>query len=927
MALSEAQRLSLPDSEVAIQHVGQWTLVWRRFRHHRLAVIGLITLFSLILLAIIGPFFAPPTVQPLPNGAMPTAHVLQPPTLSWPYLFGTADAGQPVATWVLAGGRPMLTIAIIGALLASVLGVIIGSAAGYLGGIIDIILMRAVDALLAVPFLLLLILLSRYLTDDGVLTYTVLFGLVGWAGVARLVRSYVLGLREREYTVAARALGLSSPGIVLRHILPNALDVLIVSFTLNIAVFMVTEATLDFLGAGVGGAGLITWGGTLLAGYSSMLQGTWWLWAFNGVLILLSVISVNFIGDGLRDALDATSATALIEWHERPPRRLARALLAAGQGALRLARALPRPRRPVVRLPAAIATRLPAERVVVPEVPLLVRLGPPALVLLLAGVLALLTHSPLNYAPNFAAPATYASLYAPEGVGVVRDGKGWEVLAADTANRLVLRRLTPAGKLLWQRTLARGVGENAQPSLARVHHRTLAVWVTGSGLEGAYPRGRHFTLARGTVDHPDVVATPAGFAVLFSHQVRDSGPHDLWLARLRAGRTRVRLVRLVRAGNYASFARGAVDGSRALAVVYLDRRTDTHGEWQVRFERFTLRGKPMLYHRHALPHVHRWTVLGTVSYVLRYANGSYDPHVVPPQWGEDIERTPDGSVWVAWVDGNDAIFQGSSQPAGQNILHVMARGPDGLFLVQPQVLDPAVDPTGMAVALGHLGRDEIAYEPAPGRVQDILQSIRFGQDGVVRQIERVAYTGGGGAANPVAVGKAVFWELAGFSHNWLQGTVYHVAQPPDLLTRFGLNIGNPWQNLALLLFGSLGGGLLLALINLYLLLPLALLWLVLRGLPARVRWPLFLAALASLLALLFALPAQVPAYVLVITSLGFPTNWLAVAAGVFIAGWAGHFLLAHQERATRAFATAFLGLYILAVLYAVVFIQGQIGQI
>ncbi len=318
------------DSEVAVQHIGQWALVWRRFRRHRLAVIGGYVGLLMLVLALLGPLLAPPLGVFGVNGetiAPIWAHRYDAPRL-WPpgqYIMGADAAGNPVLTYVLIGGRPLLAISVLGALLASLIGIVIGSLAGYLGRAADAVLMRLVDAILAIPFLLLLVLLSRYLTDRGTVPYILLFGSAGWPGVARLVRGYVLSLRRREYAEAARALGVSTPGIILRHILPNALDVIIVSFTLNVGVFLITEVTLEYLGAGTSS---VTWGSLLGGAFGGILNAYWWLGAFPGLAILLTVLAVNFLGDGLRDALDAGSRTSSFSAYHKP-RRAGRSRLAA----------------------------------------------------------------------------------------------------------------------------------------------------------------------------------------------------------------------------------------------------------------------------------------------------------------------------------------------------------------------------------------------------------------------------------------------------------------------------------------------------------------------------------------------------------------------------------------------------------------------
>jgi hypothetical protein len=195
----------------------------------------------------------------------------------------------------------------------------------------------------------------------------------------------------------------------------------------------------------------------------------------------------------------------------------------------------------------------------------------------------------------------------------------------------------------------------------------------------------------------------------------------------------------------------------------------------------------------------------------------------------------------------------------------------------------------------------------------------------------VNYEGGGSVANPhattVSGRRSIIWERFRLYSSQIMGTTYHPHAPPDLLTQLGLNVGSLWGNLALVIFGSLGGGIALALINIYLLVPLILVWLLVRRLPSLLRWPVFLTAIAGLLTYVFALRSPLPSYVLVVTAFGYPYAWLAVAGAVFVSGWSGRYLFARQEGAMRAMAMAMLALYFVAVMYAVMYIEGQIGRI
>src|SRR5579871_2279113 len=168
---------------------------------------------------------------------------------------------------------------------------------------------------------------------------------------------------------------------------------------------------------------------------------------------------------------------------------------------------------------------------------------------------------------------------------------------------------------------------------------------------------------------------------------------------------------------------------------------------------------------------------------------------------------------------------------------------------------------------------------------------------------------------------AAIWEREHAGGAALVGTLWHPHAPPDLLTHLGLNLGNLWADIAIIVFGALGVGVAVALANVFLLTPLIVLCLVIRRFPPRLRWPVLLAAMAVLLAWVFAVPASLPGYVLVMTSFGVPDAWLAMAGAVFVAGWSGRHFLMRQESAMRATATALIALYFIAVMYAVMYLE------
>ncbi|MDQ2744607.1 MAG: ABC transporter permease [Chloroflexota bacterium] len=932
--------LSAADNEVPVQQIGQWAMVWRRFRRHRLAVIGAWVGLLIALMALIGPHIAPPLAQPSISGNLPVSvqrMANAAPQWNWRYLLGADAVGQPILTYVLTGGGPLLIIGIFGALLASLLGTVFGGISGYLGGAVDALLMRIVDAFLAVPFLLFLILVSRYLTNRTVPIYVVLFGLLGWAGLARLVRSYVLSLRQREFAEAARALGVTPWGVVLRHLLPNALDVVVVSFTLNIAIFMVTDATLDFLNAG---AGVFTWGDAL----SSLATPYWWQGAFPGLALLLTVLSVNFMGDGLRDALDTSSQTA--GFTAGPARQRTGFLSRTGRAA---GRSIADTRRVIVAfvaglelrrrrqagiervVPGQVRTWSRAERETAAPAPLAVRFGPLALAFAAVGVVFLLGHSPLEYPPNFDQPQSFGPASGEQEFGArPLPAGGWDVFQIDDRSRLAFERLSSQGRVTLDREIG-SAGEASQPSMAEDHGRILGAWVSANNetIEaawlGAHP-SRSFALdtAGGYVEHPYVVGMRGSrFDVLYDGQGAGGSAFDIYLATLPAGPgshgTRTHLMRIVRSSYYALYPRGIADGKGALDVVYLQQVDHDHGVWQVRFARFTPEGTPL-----GAPQS-----LGSFSYLKPQGSG-FSPDIEPSQWAIDLKRAKGGSVWVTWEIGDDVAASGGI--SGINRLFVARWDRDGKQLLPPSVVDPNVDANGQFVAMALRGGGGQLYYATPGLIESYLTEEGFSASGRPTGSERVSYQGGGSPVYPrartVHGQPRIIWEKIRAGNATLEGTVYHRSQPPDLLTRLGLNIGNVWGNVLLVIFGSLAGGLALTVVNILLLAPLVPAWLLIRRVvPGSARWILFLAAITAWLAWVFAAHPSPPSFVFVIGALGIPYAWVAVAGSAFTSYWTGRFVMARQESSFRAAMMGLVALYFVAAMYAVIFIEAELGHI
>jgi peptide/nickel transport system permease protein len=267
-----------------------------RFRRHRLAQAGLVVLLLLTLSAL----FVPSLSHYSFDGQDPALlGQPTPPSLSHP--MGTDQLGRDNATRILYGARISLLVGLASALIATFLGTLIGALSGFYGGWVDSVLMRFTDMVLSIPILPLVIALSGFLRPSLWVLVLIIGGL-GWMGTARLVRGQFLTLRSREYVEASRALGGSNARIMFRHILPNAIGPILVSTTLAVGGAILLESALSFFGLGVQPP-TPTWG-NLLTGSSDWLETAPWLAAFPGLFILITVLSVNFLGDGLRDAFD-----------------------------------------------------------------------------------------------------------------------------------------------------------------------------------------------------------------------------------------------------------------------------------------------------------------------------------------------------------------------------------------------------------------------------------------------------------------------------------------------------------------------------------------------------------------------------------------------------------------------------------------------
>ncbi len=304
----------LPD-ELEAPPLTLWQLTWRRFRRHRMAMFGILTLFLLVLYCFGGALF----LSEADANATRTSDRLLAPSAQHP--FGTDTTGRDILARTIYGGQISLLIGLTAMLVEVSLGVLIGATAGYFGGKLDSLLMRATEAVIVVPQLFLLLVMAKFFATSipnitlfgrtfsgSVVVIILIIGATSWPALARIVRAEFLSLKENEFVLAARATGTSTFEIITRHILPNSIAPIMVSATLGVANAIATEAYISFLGLGVRPP-TATWGNLLEGSYDYIDQGTYWLWVFPGLLIALTVLSINFLGDGLRDALDPHSHT------------------------------------------------------------------------------------------------------------------------------------------------------------------------------------------------------------------------------------------------------------------------------------------------------------------------------------------------------------------------------------------------------------------------------------------------------------------------------------------------------------------------------------------------------------------------------------------------------------------------------------------
>lgn len=284
----------LTGNEIVRPNITYWEDAWRRLKQNKVAIGSLIVLAIITVLCLIGPYLTPYKFMVNDSASINLGP-------SGKHYFGTDDLGRDMFARVCVGGRVSLLIGLIGAIVDTFIGVLYGGIAGYFGGKVDDIMMRIVEVLISIPYLIVVVLMSLIL-GKGIISIIIAMTITGWVGMARLVRGQVLQIKEQEYVLAARALGASPMRIILKHLLPNTIGIMIVAITFDVPTFIFGEAFLSFIGLGIQSPNT-SWGAIAATAQQYLMFYPTQL-LFPSLFISLTMLSFNLLGDGLRDALD-----------------------------------------------------------------------------------------------------------------------------------------------------------------------------------------------------------------------------------------------------------------------------------------------------------------------------------------------------------------------------------------------------------------------------------------------------------------------------------------------------------------------------------------------------------------------------------------------------------------------------------------------
>lgn len=280
--------------EILRPNMTYWQDAWRRLKQNKIAIFSMCVLIIIAIMTIVGPLLVPYKHYVTDSSIIN----LKPNPKHW---FGTDNLGRDIFARAWIGGRVSIFIGLVGALIDTVVGVTYGGIAGYFGGFVDDIMMRIVEILVSIPYLIVVILISLLL-GKGIPSLIIAMTITGWVGMARIIRGQILQIKEQEYVLAAQALGASPSRIIAKHLLPNTIGIMIVDITLDIPSFIFGEAFLSFIGLGIQSPNT-SWGAMAAGAYPNLMFYAYQLF-IPSILISLTMLSFNLLGDGLRDALD-----------------------------------------------------------------------------------------------------------------------------------------------------------------------------------------------------------------------------------------------------------------------------------------------------------------------------------------------------------------------------------------------------------------------------------------------------------------------------------------------------------------------------------------------------------------------------------------------------------------------------------------------
>jgi len=314
MATGTTLDVPLLDRELTAPPLTPQQLIWRRFRKHRMALLGIIGFILLLAFIIAGSIIV---TEKRANEVDPKGRLTGPTQTHW---MGTDSTGRDLFARVIHGGQISLLVGILAVILSVSIGTVVGGVAAYYGGWVDALLMRFTEAMLSIPSLFLLIVLGKYFGKDvqsfeifgrtfsgSVVIVILVIGLTSWMYLARIVRANVLSLKEMDYISVSKSLGASDVRIFFRHLIPNTMGAIIVASTLGLAGAILSEAYVSFLGLGVQPP-TASWGNMLTQAQQFIQRGSWWMWVFPSSFIVFTILCINLVGDGLRDAFDPRSA-------------------------------------------------------------------------------------------------------------------------------------------------------------------------------------------------------------------------------------------------------------------------------------------------------------------------------------------------------------------------------------------------------------------------------------------------------------------------------------------------------------------------------------------------------------------------------------------------------------------------------------------